>query len=196
MKKKTYNVLLVDDDPIVLIGIGKELESEGYCVHTAQSGESALEFLESRKDTPDLVITDLIMGGINGIQVLKQSKKLNPGCMVMVLTGYGELKSAIEAIRFGADDYMLKPGSPEERSFRIREVLRKSELERKIMLYENLLPVCCVCKKIRDDSGKKHGTGDWTCIEEYLDKKVGVAVTSSYCPTCSEKVMKELLEEV
>lgn len=190
MGSDTYTILLADDDPVILIGIGQELESEGYGVYPAKSGESALEIIGNDEIRIDLVITDLIMGGINGIQVLRKSKKINPDCMVMILTGYGELDSAIQAIRLGADDYMLKPGSPEERSFRIKELLEKYEMRRKIKLYEKILPICCMCKQIRDDSGKIPGEGDWMSVEDFLFKRGNVQITSSYCPECYEKIME------
>jgi DNA-binding response OmpR family regulator len=192
MDKIPYKILLVDDDPFVLVGIGKELESEGYCVCSAPSGESALEMLEEKKNAFDIVITDLIMGGIGGIQVLEKSKQVNFETMVMILTGYGELESAIQAIRIGADDYMLKPGTPEERSFRIKELINKYELKRKIKLYEKILPICCVCKRIRDDAGKNPGEGDWMPVDEFLYKKGKIQVSHGYCPTCYKKLMDEI----
>ena len=83
---------LIDDDPFVLAGIGKDFESKGYHVTTADSGEKAIELLE--KATFDLVITDLVMGEIDGIQVLKKAKQISPEIMVMILTGHGDLTTA------------------------------------------------------------------------------------------------------
>ena len=159
MEKLPYRILLVDDDPIVLMGIGRELEAQEYAVSTAKSGEAALAILDDPAAGFDLVITDLIMGNVNGIEVLKRSKQVNPDGMVMIMTGYGDLNAAIQAIRLGADEYMLKPGSPEERTFRINEVFEKYALKQKLKLYEKILPVCCVCKKIRNDSGNHPGEG-------------------------------------
>ncbi len=192
MEKLPYQILLVDDDPIVLVGIGRELEAQGYAVFRAKSGEAALARMDEQTTGYDLVITDLIMGNVNGIEVLKKSKQVNPDGMVMIMTGYGDLNSAIQAIRLGADEYLLKPGSPEERTFRIREVLEKYALRQKLKLYEKILPVCCVCKKIRDDAGKTPGDGSWMSVEAYLNVKGKIQVTSTYCPACYQREIEKI----
>jgi len=76
----------------------------------------------------DLVITDLVMTPIDGMEVLKKSKEINPEMMVMILTGFGDMTSAIDALRLGANDYMLKPCEPEEMYFRVSSCLDKLEL--------------------------------------------------------------------
>ena len=195
MEKIPYNILLVDDAPIVLIGIGRELETQGYLVTTAESGEAALRILDEKKSGFDLVITDLMMGNVNGIGVLKKSKEVNPEAMVMIMTGYGDLSSAIQAIRLGADEYMLKPGSFEERKFRIKEVFSKYALKQKIKLYEKILPVCCVCKKIRNDAGRNPGEGDWMSVEEFFNVKGKIQVTSTYCPLCYQRAIQSIRNE-
>ena len=99
---RPLHILLVDDDPFILTGIGKDLEGEGYLVTPANSGEQALERIEENHF--DLVITDLVMDRIDGIQVLKAVKTASPDTMVLILTGYGDMGSAIEALRLSADD--------------------------------------------------------------------------------------------
>lgn len=187
---KKYSILLVDDDHFILTGIGQILESEGYQVATAENGEIAFELLE--QTTYDLVITDLVMDRIDGIQVLKKAKEHNPDIMVIILTGYGDMTSAIDALRLNADDYMLKPCQPEEMNFRVAACLEKLELSRKIQLYEQILPVCCVCKKIRDDSGHEPGKGPWMNVDEYLWKKARLSISSTYCSACAKETMQEL----
>ncbi len=182
---KEHTILLVDDDPYILTGIGQSLETEGYHITTAESGELALELLKETRF--DLVITDLVMEKIDGIQVLKQAKEMNPDSMVIILTGYGDMTSAIDALRLNADDYMLKPCQPDEMSFRVGACLDKLDLSRKIRLYEQILPVCCVCRKIRDDEGRQPGTGKWMNVDNYLWKKAGLSVSSTYCPACARK---------
>ena len=189
---KEHEILLVDDDPYILTGIGQSLETEGYQVTTAESGELALELLKENRF--DLVITDLVMDQIDGIQVLKQAKRLNPDSMVIILTGYGDMTSAIDALRLSADDYMLKPCQPDEMSFRVAACLEKLELSRKITLYEQILPVCCVCRKIRDDEGRQPGTGQWMDVDRYLWKKAGLSVSSTYCPDCASEARSEIAQ--
>jgi len=183
------NLLLVDDDPFILEGIGADLEINGYRVSRASSGEIAVDLLE--KMDFDLVITDLIMETTDGIQVLKRAKELNPEIQVIILTGYGDLGSAIKAMRNQADDYLLKPCESQEMIFRVKNCLEKQEMTRKINLYHKILPMCGVCKKIRDDSGTKPGTGDWVGIETYINKRADLDPTSGYCPECARKTMAE-----
>ena len=187
---KEHTILLVDDDPYILTGIGQSLETEGYRVTTAEDGEQAMALLKQTQF--DLVITDLVMDKIDGIQVLKTSKEMNPDSMVIILTGYGDMTSAIDALRLDADDYMLKPCQPDEMSFRVAACLEKLDLSRKIRKYEQILPVCCVCRKIRDDDGRQPGTGQWMNVDHYLWKKAGLSVSSTYCPECAQRAKSEV----
>ncbi len=184
---KKYNLLLVDDDPYILEGIGEDLESNGYQVTRASSGESAVELLGASHF--DLVITDLVMESTDGIQVLKKTKELNSNIQVIILTGFGDVDSAIEALRSQADDFLLKPCESQEMLFRVKNCLEKQELTRKINLYQKILPMCCVCKKIRDDFGRQPGTGDWITIEQFIHEQASLDITSSYCPDCAKKTM-------
>ena len=186
---KQHTILLVDDDPYILTGIGQSLETEGYRVTTAESGEQALDLLNEGHF--DLVITDLVMDKIDGIQVLKKAKESHPDSMVIILTGYGDMTSAIDALRLDADDYMLKPCQPDEMNFRVAACLEKLEISRKLRMYEQILPICCVCRKIRDDEGRQPGTGQWMNVDHYLWKKAGLSVSSTYCPECARKAKSE-----
>jgi DNA-binding NtrC family response regulator len=183
-----HSILLVDDDPYILEGIGADLESQGFQVTKTNSGDTALELL--RENTFDLVITDLVMEDTDGIQVLKNTKKLNADTMVIILTGYGDMKSAIEALRQEADDYLLKPCESAEMLYRVNHCLEKRELARKIEIYQNILPMCCVCKKIRDDRQTEPGKGDWVSVEQFIHEKAKLDITSSYCPECAQQTME------
>ena len=187
---RNHSILLVDDEPLITKGTGGDLKEKGYEVTTANSGEKAIELLENA--TFDLVITDLTMGAIDGIAVLKRAKEISPETMVMILTGFGDMASAIEALRSGADDYLLKPCEPEEMYFRVSKCLEKLEFKRKLQLYEDILPVCCVCKKIRDDSGRDPGSGNWIQMENYIRDMGRVEVTATFCPECAKKEKEEI----
>jgi DNA-binding NtrC family response regulator len=183
-----HSILLVDDDPYILEGIGADLESQGFQVTKANSGDTAVELLQD--NTFDLVITDLVMEDTDGIQVLKNTKKLNADTMVIILTGYGDMKSAIEALRQEADDYLLKPCESAEMLYRVNHCLEKRELARKIEIYQNILPMCCVCKKIRDDRQTEPGKGEWVSVEQFIHEKAKLDITSSYCPECAQQTME------
>lgn len=123
-------VLIIDDDEIIRKSCEKVLSPEGYIVVSAQSGREGLKLLSNKPF--DLVLTDLRMPDMNGIDVLKKVKETGPDIEVIIITGYGTIKSAIEAIRYGAYDYVEKPFSPEE----LLNVVRRS-LERRNLILEN-----------------------------------------------------------
>jgi YesN/AraC family two-component response regulator len=182
--------MLVDDDPFVLAGIGKGLSSEGYGVTTVDRGEDAIELLTATRF--DLVITDLVMEGTDGIQILKKTKELYPDTIVMILTGYGELNYAVDALRNKADDYLLKPCDPEVLCSQVAQWMDQVEIGEKRRKCQRILPVCCVCHSVRDDSGEGPAFGRWMTAEEYLHRKEGFGITSTYCPACAQKVMEEM----
>lgn len=182
-----HRILLVDDDPFILEGIGADLENQGFKVTKAVSGDQAVELLASAAF--DLVMTDLVMENVDGIQVLKKAKELQPDTMVIIITGYGNLKSAIEALRNEADDYLLKPCESEEMLYRINQCLDKAELTQRIKLYQKILPMCCVCKRIRDDRHTAPGKGEWVAVEQFIHDRANLDVTSSYCPQCAKQTM-------
>jgi DNA-binding response OmpR family regulator len=109
------NILVVDDTEAICKALRDVLTLAGYAVRTAPSGERALQILETAQ--MDLVITDLKMSGISGIQLLKKIKDKSPNTPVIILTGYGDTDSAIEAMRAGVADYLKKP-------FAVNEVLQ------------------------------------------------------------------------
>lgn len=105
-------ILIVDDEATLRMTMADLLEGEGREIVTAASGEEALAYLE---DGPfDLLIVDLIMPGIDGLQVIDVAKKLSPQAQIIMLTAYGTLNSAIQAMRRGATDYLLKPANAPE----------------------------------------------------------------------------------
>ncbi|MGR3178482.1 MAG: ATP-binding protein [Candidatus Anammoxibacter sp.] len=194
-KAKPY-ILAVDDDANILRLLKQELEEE-YNVVLVNSGKDAIKLLTEKPEgfVFDMVITDLLMKGVDGIGVLKEAKKINQDTVVIILTAYGDLQSAIDALKLDVDDYILKPFKSETINLGITRCLEKRELKKKIKLYEKILPVCCECKKIRDDEGKAPGSGEWLSMETYLHSKTKVDVSHGHCPECHSK-FKERLKEI
>jgi DNA-binding response OmpR family regulator len=190
---REYNLLLVDDDPFILEGIGEDLEKKGYQVTRADNGDTAVRLLE--KNNFDLVITDLVMDRTDGIQVLKKSKETNSDTMVIILTGYGDMTSAIDALRNQADDYLLKPCESAEMAYRVNRCLEQAELFRKIKLYQKILPMCCVCKKIRIDQNNAVDRDIWISVEKFIHEQAELDITSSYCPDCAKKTMDQFTKK-
>lgn len=187
-----YNktVLLVDDEKPVLLSLGSLLKRHSCSVQSVTSGEDALA--RFRSTSFDLVITDIVMEGMNGIEVLQEIKKINSETGVFLLTGYGNLQLAIDAIRAGADDFFLKPCDTEELLLKMNLFFEKQDALRKIKIYDKHLPICVYCKKIRDDSGTEIGEGKWMQIEEYLCRKSGSGLTHGCCPECFSGIMAEM----
>jgi len=189
-KINKYNILLVDDDPIVIEALEKALKDNRFNVTTAQNGAMAIHKI--RKNNFDLVITDIVMDGLDGYQVLKAAKNKDSLTKVIMITGYGSITSTIDALRLQADDFIIKPCEPKEFFFRMDRCFARLELERTIKLYEKILPVCSICKKVRDDTGKEHGTGTWKTLEKYVQEKAKIDFSHSLCPECAVKMKNDL----
>ncbi len=100
-------ILVVDDEASARNGLAKLLTQEGYTVETAADGKAALEIVMEK--APDVVITDLKMPVMDGMELLEKSKAHNPAIPVIVATAFGELSTAVKAVRAGAADYLTKP---------------------------------------------------------------------------------------
>ncbi len=178
-------ILLVDDEEVILESLSRDLEYQGFSVDTAEDGRQAIVLQE--KNEYNLVITDLMMPGLSGIDVLQKVKSASQHTGVFLLTGYGDMESAIEALRLGADDYLIKPCNPDEFSLRISRFIEKQEALRTIRLYENILPICAYCKSIRDDTGVVPGKGEWVSVETYISRRSGIMFSHGICPRCFEE---------
>ena len=123
-------ILVVDDEPGMRSLLKKVLSKEGYFVTPFEKGEEALDALSS--EDYDLAILDIEMPGLNGIELLKRIKRKDAGLNVVMITAYGSLQSAVEAMRLGAYDYLTKPFQMDE----IKLVVEKA-LERERLITEN-----------------------------------------------------------
>jgi DNA-binding response OmpR family regulator len=130
-------ILLVDDEEPIRHSLGEILQLEGYEVVTAESGEAAMQILMS--EPFDLVLLDLKMPGIGGLEVLRYINKSAPDTRVILLTAHGSLESAIEALRQGAHDYLLKPATSRSILKSVESALaRRADLQRKRFLLDQL----------------------------------------------------------
>ena len=104
---KRNSILVVDDEEAIRTVLGGELVNEGYDVRTAGDGDDAINELD--KATCDLVLLDIKMPKLNGFEVLKYIKEKHEKTKVVMLTGFSDLKNAIESKKLGADDFVSKP---------------------------------------------------------------------------------------
>ena len=119
-------ILVVDDDPSVLSAFEQMLSEQGHLVRVAVRGEEALELLA--KERPDLVIMDIRMPGISGLEAVRRIRALDPRLPVIIMTGYATTDTAIEATKLGAVDYHLKPIDGAEILRTIDTALERSRL--------------------------------------------------------------------
>jgi DNA-binding NtrC family response regulator len=117
------SILVVDDEFTTQDTLGLFLEGEGYRVATAGSGEEALTQIEQQEF--DVIVTDVIMPGVSGLELLERSRVINPGAAVIIITGHATVEMAIEALRKGAGDYLQKPFVLHDLAHCVRRLLRR-----------------------------------------------------------------------
>ena len=122
------SLLLVDDDPMPLETLSTLLSAEGFRVVTATSGEEAERKLKAEQPPFELVITDLVMPGKTGMDVLKCALNRNPSCTVLVLTGFGSVREATEAMEMGAFDFVTKPMQIDQFRNTLRRLMERRDL--------------------------------------------------------------------
>lgn len=172
-------ILIVDDEEIIRESLSFILKKDGYRVQEAANGRAALELL--KKDSFDLVITDLEMPEMKGVELLEQLSHMSPETLVVIITAYGSIDTAIAALRMGAIDYILKPVEFDELLVKVRRLLasRRISLENRFLRseihrqydFENIVgkspamqKVFDTIKKVADTDGTvlvtgKSGTG-------------------------------------
>jgi len=130
MKK---SILVVDDDPMIRSFLSTILKEEGHRVEEAESGRSGLAKFQAAEF--DLVVTDLRMPDLSGLDLIREGRKLRPESRWVIITAYGSIGNAVEAMKVGASDYLTKPfSSPEELRHVIRRVLKEADQERRLSL--------------------------------------------------------------
>ncbi len=129
----TKSILVVDDDKMMRSFFAAVLSEEGYAVEEAGRGKEGIEALK-RSDF-DLVLTDLRMPDLSGLELMMEGRKMRPGTRWIIVTAFGSIGNAVEAMREGASDYLTKPlRDPEELRHVVRRVLRETEAETRITL--------------------------------------------------------------
>jgi two-component system response regulator PilR (NtrC family) len=118
---------IIDDEPIIHEVLGDLLSTEGYKVELSLSGEQAIEKHSSQ--FYDLILLDLLMPGMNGIEVLKELKKINPHAVIIIITAYASVESAISAMKMGAFDYIQKPFKHDELLLTIERAIEHKRLQ-------------------------------------------------------------------
>ena len=127
-------ILVVDDEKLIRWSLQQTLVKAGYELETAESGTAATSVM--RQDAPDLVLLDLKLPDIDGIQVLRHIKETQPGIPVVIMTAYADVPTAVEAMRLGAYDYIAKPIDFENLAVTIRNALETRHLRQKVEFFK------------------------------------------------------------
>lgn len=196
-------ILIADDDPHVLRVLEASLRKRGYEVVTATNGLEAWSYLQE-EDKPKIAILDWVMPEIDGVSLCRKIREHFPVTPIylLMLTGIEEKQEIVKALEAGADDFVTKPFHQEELMARIQVGVRIVQLQfalndrvrlleetlQRVKHLEGLLPVCCYCKRIRDDSGR------WEPIEIYMSEHSNTKFTHIICPECNENIFKPELE--
>ncbi len=183
MNKKP-TILGVDDHHLNRLLLEKILEND-YEVLTVASGADALEIF-SKKDI-DLVLLDINMPEMDGFEVCKRIKENlhTKHIPVIFLTAKTETDDIVQGFDVGGVDYLTKP-------FKSVELLARIRTHIELKTLRGILPLCCVCGLIRDDTGVENGKGEWMKSDIFFTKKTDALVSHGYCPECLENVKKDL----
>ncbi len=157
-------ILVVDDEKLICMSLRNRLAKEGYEVLTAASGEEGLEAV--RDESPDLILLDIKLPQADGIEVLKEVKAIDPAISVIMITAYGNVETAVTAIKLGASDYINKPFNMDEVAVIVKNVLETGRLKREVT-------------KIRAELRERYGIENIVGNSESLKKALEVALKAA-----------------
>jgi DNA-binding NtrC family response regulator len=120
-------ILIIDDEPLMRISIADALKAEGYQVKVAATGPEGVDFI--KKEQFDLIISDLRLPGLDGLQVLQTCREVSARTGVILITAHGSVETAVEAMKIGAYDYVTKPFSMDELLLIVKRLVKMLELE-------------------------------------------------------------------
>jgi len=197
--------LIAEDDAVSRRLLETTLQKWGYEVITTTDGLQALDAL-SQPDAPSLAILDWMMPGMEGAEVSLRARETMADRLlyIILLTAKGRKEDIVEGLTAGADDYIIKPFDRSELKARIHageRILRlQAELAKRVRelelalanvkLLQGLLPICCYCKKIRNDQNY------WQQVDTYIADHSEAQFTHGICPECRDKIVKPQLDRL
>jgi YesN/AraC family two-component response regulator len=202
------SVLYIEDDDATRAALGMSLTRRFSAVRVAENGREGLRLF--REQQPDVVVTDITMPGLNGLDMAREMKTIESQVPIIVTTAYSDTQFMLDAIDIGIDGYVLKPVSlprlfavvqrnlaavdhqrQEERHRAVQQRLLEElqEVVKQVRTLSGLLPICASCKKIRDDQGY------WTQIEQYVSEHANVSFTHGLCPGCAARLYPEFAKD-
>jgi two-component system, NtrC family, response regulator HydG len=161
-------VLVVDDQRNMRATTAMVLRQAGHAVEEAEDGAGAIQ--RAQQEAFDVILTDLRMPSVDGMEVLREVRRVSPDTQVIVMTAYGTIESAVEAIRRGAYDFLAKPFKEDELLLRVEKALEKRRLVGEVSL---------LAGEFRRRNGLEHIVGRSSAIQDVLDRVVRVAPTDA-----------------
>ena len=162
------NILVIEDDRKMRDGLVEILTDEGYNVESAENGQIGLEKIKKKEF--EVILTDLIMPVMGGMEVLMEIKHIKPMANVIIITAFGTIENAVDAIKAGASDYITKPFKIDEVQTKIRMVLATAEIDKYPQILESDV-IKAISNPIRKDTLKlinKAGKLKFTDIKNML----------------------------
>lgn len=164
------SILIIEDEKEIRDGLAEILKEDGYVVDSAENGQMGLDKI--KKSCFDVVVVDLVMPVVGGMEVLRETKRIKPQISVILITAYATIDNAVEAMKAGASDYITKPFRIDDVQIKIRKVIAEAEFE-KFQLFDSGL-IKAISNQIRKDIVKllyKTGRLKFTEIQRGLKIK-------------------------
>jgi DNA-binding response OmpR family regulator len=193
--------LIADDDPVSRRLLEASLEKWGYDARAVVDGTAAWEAMQEAHP-PQLLILDWLMPHIDGLELCRRARKIKSleTSYIILLTSRATKSDIVKGLESGADDYITKPFDPGELRARVQvgkrvidlqtalaeRLQRLEEAMARVNQLQGLLPICCYCKKVRDDKNY------WHQVENYVARHVEVRFSHGVCPDCIERLRKDL----
>jgi phosphoserine phosphatase RsbU/P len=197
-------VLIADDETVSRRMLERALTRWSYEVVTATDGEQAWALLQ-QPDPPTIMVLDWLMPRLDGIAICRRVRAhpLLRSAYVILLTSRTAKEDVVEGLQAGADDYVTKPFDTSELRARMQVGVRVVKLQSalaervrdledalsRVKQLQGLLPICCYCKKIRDDQNY------WHQVESYVGSHTDVRFSHGICPDCSDKLKEDFNSE-
>src|SRR4030042_1259230 len=128
--KVQMKFLVIDDEQIMREGCSRILSKDGWAVITAENGTKGLEEIKVQSEKIDVILLDLMLPGMSGMEVLDHVRTVDPNLLVIVIPGYATVESAVEAMKKGAYDFIPKPFTPDQLRIVVRRALEKRSLQK------------------------------------------------------------------
>jgi two-component system, NtrC family, response regulator HydG len=172
-----HKILVVDDDNDMCLLLNRFLTRNGYDVSSANSGAGAIDLM--KKSKPDLVLCDFRLDDMTGVQLLAKIKEYNPAAAVIIITGYSDVKDAVEVMKMGAYDYVTKPLFPEEILITIKKALANEGVERQAVAKPAASKASAAGVKTKSAYNDQYITGESREFAEII-KQINLVAPTNY----------------